>query len=55
MKAAQAIRQAPGVLAVNVDYEKREAIIGTDHDRPVPREKILESLQGIGYRGKFSE
>ena len=55
MKAAQAIRQAPGVLAVTVDYEKREAVIGTARDLPVPRDQILESLKGIGYRGKFAE
>jgi hypothetical protein len=43
------------VLAVNVDYEKRLATVGTGRDQPVPREKILESLEAIGYRGEFLE
>jgi hypothetical protein len=43
------------VLAVHVDYEKRLATIGTQHDISVPREQILESLKGIGYRGEFVE
>jgi hypothetical protein len=43
------------VLAVNVDYEKRIAAVGTNLELPVPREKILESLQSIGYRGEFTE
>jgi hypothetical protein len=48
-----AIHQAPGVLAVNVDYETELAEIGTGRHRPVPREQILESLKLIGYTGKF--
>jgi hypothetical protein len=55
VKAAQAIRQAPGVLAVKVDYKSGQALIGTDRDRPVPRDAILQSLQSIGYTGKFAE
>ncbi len=43
------------MLAVNVDYEKRLATVGTDRDQPVPREKILESLLAIGYRGEFEK
>jgi len=38
-----------------VDYPKRLATIGTDRDRPVPRDKIIESLAAIGYRGTFSD
>lgn len=48
-----AIHQAPGVLAVKVDYETQFAVIGTGRNRPVPREQILESLKLIGYTGKF--
>jgi hypothetical protein len=55
VKAAQAIRQAPGVLAVRVDYKSGEATIGTDRDRPVPRDAILQSLKAIGYGGRFAE
>ena len=43
------------MLAVNVDYEKRIANVGTERGQTVPREKILESLQSIGYRGEFTE
>jgi len=41
------------VLAVNVDYKKGIAIIGTEPNRDVPHEKILNSLKAIGYHGKF--
>ena len=40
---------------MNVNYEARIATVGTDRDQPVAREKILESLQAIGYRGEFME
>lgn len=40
---------------MNVDYEERLATIGTQRDRPVPRDKIVESLKAIGYRGRFVE
>ena len=53
MKAVQAIHQAPGVLAVDVDYKSGIAVIGTQQDRPVARDKILEAIQGIGYKGEF--
>ena len=43
------------MLAVNVDYQKKLATIGTERDQPVPRDKILESLKVIGYVGKFAE
>ena len=48
-----AIQQAPGVLAVKVDYATRLATIGTERGRSVPREKILERLKAIGYSGEF--
>jgi hypothetical protein len=43
------------VLAVQVDYERRRAIIGTDRNRPVPREAIIQSLESIGYNGEFMD
>ena len=43
------------MLAVHVDYDRRLATIGTERDRPVPSEKILQSLKAIGYEGKFEE
>jgi hypothetical protein len=53
VKAVQAIRQAPGVLAVKVDYEKKLAIVGTNRNQEVPRDQILDALKSIGYRGEF--
>jgi hypothetical protein len=53
VKAIQAIHQAPGVLAVKVDYQTGLATVGTDRGQDVPRSQILEALQGIGYRGEF--
>jgi hypothetical protein len=43
------------VLAVKVDYKSRLATIGTKRDQPVPRAKMLQSLESIGYRGEFEE
>ena len=50
-----AIRQAPGVLAVDVDYAESRAIVGTAPDATVPRDAILSALDGIGYAGRFAE
>jgi hypothetical protein len=41
------------VLAVSVDYQKQLATIGTKPNQPIPRDKILEYLKSIGYRGEF--
>ena len=51
--AAEAIRKVPGVLAVEVDYPKRRATVGTQSGSPVPREQILASLETIGFSGRF--
>ena len=40
---------------MNVDYDRGLATIGTERDRPVPSEKIIESLKAIGYTGTFEE
>lgn len=50
---AQAIRQVPGVLAVEVSYEKKQAVVGAAAGHPVPKEKILDALKQAGYRGTF--
>lgn len=49
--AEKAIRGVPGVLAAQVDYEKGEAVVGTDDCCPVPTDQILAALQEAGYRG----
>ncbi len=51
---AKAIRTAPRVLAVVVDYEKGEAVVGTEICCPVPQEEILTSLEQAGYHGTFT-
>ena len=46
---AKAIRTVPGVLAVDVNYKKGEAIVGTKICCPVPKEQIFASLRDAGY------
>ena len=48
---AKAIKSTPGVLAVEVDYAKGEAVIGTETCCPVPEAEILASLKDAGYDG----
>ncbi len=43
------------MLAVKVDYPSKKATIGSKSGQPVSREKILKSLESIGYSGKFTE
>jgi hypothetical protein len=43
------------VLAVTVDYDKRQATIGTEKGQAVPRTEILKALESIGYSGEFVE
>jgi copper chaperone CopZ len=53
--AEAALRKAPGVLAVEVDYETKQATIGTAAGEPVPKQEILAALESIKYRGEFLE
>ena len=48
-----AIKTAPCVLAVKVDYPSGQATIGTKADTEVSKQEILAALEAIGYRGKF--
>jgi copper chaperone CopZ len=48
---ADAIRKVPNVLAVEVDYAKGEAIVGTEICCAVPTQAILTALQKAGYSG----
>jgi len=54
-KAITAIKTAPGVLAVKVDYETGKATIGTEPGRAVPTDEILAALANIGYEGEIVE
>lgn len=53
--AEKALRAAPGVLAVKVDYETKQATIGTTAGGDVPRDEILAALKSIGYHGQFAD
>ncbi|MCH8043105.1 MAG: cytochrome-c peroxidase [Planctomycetes bacterium] len=53
--AEQAILSAPGVLAVEVDYNSREATIGTAAGSDVPRQEILAALAETPYRVVFAD
>lgn len=49
----QAIRQVPGVMAVEVNYEEKEAVVGVDSSQPVRTERIIEELKKAGYQGEL--
>ena len=53
-KAEKAIRSAPGVLAVKVDYKQKQATIGTKVGSEVKIDAVFEALDHIGYRGTIS-
>lgn len=48
---AQAIKGVSGVSAVTVNYEQKQATVGTDACCPVPRDEILKALAESGYVG----
>lgn len=50
---AQAIRQVPGVLAVEVSYEKKQAVVGTEACCAVPTRDILSAIEQAGYQGSL--
>jgi copper ion binding protein len=49
----KAIRTVPGVLAVEARHEKREAVVGVEESREMPRDEILAALAKVGYQGRF--
>lgn len=48
-----ALRKAPGVLAVKVDYSSGRATIGMDQDQPATNHDVLAALKSIGYEGEI--
>lgn len=46
---AEAIRDVPGVLAVEVDYAKSEATVGTEFCCSIPKEQILAAIKNAGF------
>ena len=51
--AEKAVRTVPGVLAIEASHEKREAVVGIDESRKMPRGEILAALAKVGYQGRF--
>lgn len=52
---AKAIKTVPGVLAVEVNYEKGEAIIGTEICCPIPTDDLLTAIEAAGYSAVLIE
>lgn len=50
-----ALKSAPGVLAVKVDFATKQATIGTKAGSRVSTDEILAALKSIGYSGEFVE
>jgi hypothetical protein len=50
-----AIKTAPCVLAVKVDYRTGQATIGSEAGSELSKQEILAALETIGYRGEFVE
>ena len=55
MKAETAIKTAPGVLAVKVDYATKQATIGIQKESEFPKAEILAALEAIGYSGELAK
>lgn len=51
---AKAIREVPGVLAVEVDYTKSEAVVGSEFCCPFPKDDVLRAIRAAGYAGEVT-
>ena len=51
---AKAIGSVPGVLAVEVGFEKGRAVVGTQIGRAAPTQEILTALDEAGYTGTIA-
>ncbi len=52
---ASAIKNAPCVRAVTVDYEAGTATIGTDAGTTIQQQEIIDALADTTYRVEFIE
>lgn len=44
------IKDVPGVLNVKVDYDKKQAVVGSEACCPAPTDAIIDALQRAGYQ-----
>jgi copper chaperone CopZ len=51
--AKKALHKAPGVLAVEIDYEKSRATVGLDPDQPLDEQSLLDSLEKVDFHGQL--
>ena len=51
--AAKAIREVDGVMAVEVSFEKEQAVVGVDSANSLPKDEILAALEKAGFRGEL--
>lgn len=52
---ANAIREVPGVLAVEVDYAKSEAVVGSEFCCPFPKDDVLAAIKDAGFTGHIQQ
>ena len=50
---SQAIRHVPGIVAVDVSYEKKQAVVGVKPGDSIPKEELLTALKKAGYSGEL--
>jgi copper chaperone CopZ len=48
----QAVKDIPGVLSVQVDYDKKRLVVSTEECCPAPVETVMQALEKAGYRGE---
>ncbi len=48
------LKRTPGVIAAEVSFERREAVVEYDSSRTSP-EKIVEAIDKMGYKAKVKE
>lgn len=53
--AAKAIREVPGILAVEVSYEDGQAVVGSDTCCAVPKDAVLKAIELAGYTGSIRQ
>jgi copper chaperone CopZ len=51
----RAVKDVPGIMSVEVDYDRKQVVVSTEACCPVPVEGILRALEKAGYRGKVVE